>query len=147
MFEDSIEFRGTVKADYKLSGTLFPGPDFDLCAQLFADLVLQPLDVRIRCLRFDFYNVGGGQRSFNQQFGFPHRQATIDDQLGNFDLIVANERQQRTRMTHVEQALVDLLFNRFGKIEQAQQVADGSARTPHRIRNLLMRKVKFFDQT
>ena len=49
-------------------------------------------------------------------------------------------------MAHVQQALVDLLLNGFGEIEQAQQVRDGSARASYRIRNLLMRKVKILDQ-
>ena len=49
-------------------------------------------------------------------------------------------------MTHVEQALVDLLLDRIGQVEQTQQVTHGGARAPHRIRNLLMCKVKFLDQ-
>ena len=120
MFEDSIELGAAVKVDYQLTRTLLAGLDFNIRAELFTEAGFQSANVGIDSGRLRFFAASlARQGLFHQQFGFTNRQSAVYHQLRDFDLIVANQGQQRARMAHIEQALVDLILNRFGKVEQA----------------------------
>ena len=49
-------------------------------------------------------------------------------------------------MSHVEQALDNLLLDRLSQVEQTQLVAHRGARTSDRVRHLLVGQVEFLDQ-
>ena len=49
-------------------------------------------------------------------------------------------------MPHLELALLDELLDLVAELEQAQQVADGGARTTDRVRGRLVRHLEFADQ-
>ncbi len=110
MFEDSVELGAAVKVDYQLAGALLAGLDFNIRAELFAEAGFQPAYIGIdRQRRLFTAACLACQGLFHQQLGFAYRQAAVNHQLRDFDLIVTNQRQQCSPMTHVEQALVDLV--------------------------------------
>ena len=82
----------------------------------------------------------------HQPFGGTHRQPAVDDLACGFNLFITTERQQCTRMAHLQFAMLHQLLDSILQIQQAQQVGDGRTRSTDGLRRLFMRQLELLDQ-
>src|SRR6185437_16143546 len=81
--------------------------------------------------------------SRDEAFGLANAEAAGDDLVGVENLLRAVERQEGTRVTHLERAVHEQILYRRGKVQQAQEVRRRTARPADRSRGSFMGHAEF----
>src|SRR5438552_1341549 len=69
--------------------------------------------------------------------------AALRDQSRGFDLLNAGQRKQRSRMSHIELAVLHKITHRLSQTEQPHEIRHSTARAAHHFGCFVMRDAEF----